>query len=210
MKKDEVLELLLKLEEMYPDAKSGLDFKNPYELLIATILSAQTTDVQVNKVTKNLFQKYPNPQKLSEAGLEDVISTIKTIGLYRNKAKNIILTAQILVNDFSSQVPKTMEELLLLPGVGRKTANVVLSSAFSIPSIAVDTHVFRVSNRLGISNSENVLDCEKELREKIPRQWWSKSHHLLIAHGRNLCKARGPLCHECSLKAICLYFSMVK
>lgn len=198
---DEVIEILL---ELYPDAKAELDHTNEFELLIATILSAQCTDVRVNKVTKVLFDKVKTPEEyleLSQGELEDII---RTCGFYRNKSKNILGTCQMLLDDYDGEVPDTLEELIKLPGVGRKTANVVLSNAFDTPAIAVDTHVFRVSNRIGLAHSDNVLDTEKQLMKNIDRDMWSKAHHLIIFHGRRMCKARGPLCEECPVKDHCL------
>lgn len=196
----EVIDVLLSL---YPDAKAELDFTNPYELLIATILSAQCTDVRVNATTRKLFPKYPNPEALSKADPHELEEELYEVGLFKTKAKNIRMTAQILVDQYNSEVPSTMEELVQLPGVGRKTANVVLSNAFDVPSIAVDTHVFRVSNRIGLSKSADVVQCEKDLQKIIAQELWSKSHHLLIFHGRRCCKARKPMCGDCKLFAQC-------
>ncbi len=194
------------LEKTYPDAKAELNYTTPYELLIATILSAQCTDVRVNKTTEVLFQKYNTPEKMVTLSIDDLGNIIKSCGFYNSKSKNILLTSQILIDKHDSKVPDTMKELTKLPGVGRKTANVVLSNAFDIPSIAVDTHVFRVSNRIGIANAINVEETEKQLRRRIDRNRWSKSHHTLIFHGRRICKSRSPRCEICPVNSYCLHY----
>lgn len=199
----EVIEILLRT---YPDAKAELNFSNPFELLIATILSAQTTDVQVNKVTENLFKEYRTPEDFLKMSEDELMEKIKSIGFYRNKSKNILATCKILVEKYGGKVPDVIEELMELPGVGRKTANVVISNAFGKDAIAVDTHVFRVSNRIGIAKSDDVLDTEKQLMENIEKYMWSKAHHLLIFHGRRICKARKPQCNKCPLTEYCLYY----
>ncbi len=190
---------------MFPDAKAELNYSTPYELLVATILSAQCTDVRVNKVTAELFVKYNTPESMTQLTAEELGEKIRTCGVYRNKAKNILATSRILIEEYDSRVPETMEELVELPGVGRKTANVVLANAFGVPAIAVDTHVFRVSNRIGLAHSDNVYDTEMELRNALPKEKWSKHHHTLIFLGRRVCKARKPLCEECNLNGLCLY-----
>lgn len=210
MTKEEAQEIIRILDKDHPNAKSELDSSNPFELLIATILSAQTTDAQVNKTTPALFEKYPRPEDLAQADLDELQAMIKNIGLYRNKSKNIRSTAAILVEKFDAEVPDNMEDLLTLPGVGRKTANVVLSNAFGVPSIAVDTHVFRVSNRLGLSKSDSVEECEKDLMIILNKNIWSKAHHLLILHGRYTCKARNPQCQECNVRDHCRYYNADK
>lgn len=201
-KRKEIIELL---KNEYKEAKAELDFTNPFELLVATILSAQATDVQVNKVTKYLFLKAGSPEKMAEISLPELESEIKSIGLYKNKAKNLSAMSRILLSDYNGLVPESIEELIKLPGVGRKTANVVVSNAFNLPAIAVDTHVFRVSNRLGLADSKNVEETEKQLMEVIPREDWSKLHHCLIFHGRRVCKARNPMCETCHFNEICKY-----
>ena len=204
-KKDinKVLDILLGL---YPDAKAELDFTNPFELLIATILSAQCTDVQVNKTTAVLFKEYKSPEDFLTLTEEELGRKIYSCGFYKNKSKNILESCRILVRDYDSQVPKTIEELMTLPGVGKKTANVVVSNAFGTPAIAVDTHVFRVSNRIGLAHSKNVEDTEKDLMENIDKDKWTKSHHLLIFHGRRICKARKPMCEECPVNPYCKFY----
>lgn len=196
-------EILRRLEEVYFDAKPALNFTNPYELLVATILSAQCTDVRVNMVTEKLFVRYPDAESLAQADFDELSEAIHSCGFYTTKAKNLISTAKTLVEKHGGQVPQTMEELTELAGVGRKTANVVLSNAFGIPGIAVDTHVFRVSNRLGLAHAADVEKTEFQLRELIPEEKWGQAHHWLIYHGRQVCSARKPACKTCFLKDIC-------
>lgn len=200
-------EVLRLLQEAYPDARCALNYETPFQLLVATMLSAQSTDKTVNRVTENLFLVYSTVQDFLQLQQSELEEAIKEIGLYRNKAKNILSMCRELVTRFAGEVPSTMEELLSLPGVGRKTANVVLSNAFNVPAIAVDTHVFRVSNRIGLASADNVLDTEKQLLESIPRELWSTSHHWLIWHGRKVCDARKPKCGMCVLKQYCRHFS---
>lgn len=201
---DQVLELL---EKEYPNAKCELNYSTPFELLIATILSAQCTDVRVNQVTSVLFGKYNTPESILKLGEEGLIEIIRSCGFYKNKSKNILASCQILVENYSSDVPDTMEELVKLPGVGRKTANVVLSNAFDVPAIAVDTHVFRVSNRIGIANGKTPDQVEKQLMKVIKRPDWTKFHHVFIFHGRYLCKARKPECARCPVAKLCKYIN---
>jgi len=199
----EVVEILLRL---YPDAQPELDFRSAYELLIAVILSAQCTDVRVNQVTEVLFEKADTAEKMTQLPLDEIETIIKPCGLYKNKAKNILLTSQMLVGKYGGDVPRTIEELMELPGVGKKTANVVVSNAFGVPAIAVDTHVFRVSNRIGLAEAKNVEQTEEQLMKRIDREIWTKAHHLLIFHGRRICKARTPLCDQCPLTEYCIYY----
>ena len=199
-----ILELL---EKHYYDAKPGLNFENPFQLLIATILSAQCTDKQVNKVTPNLFAKYKKPEDFAKLKPEELEEDIRSCGFYRTKSRNIIETCKILVEKYDGQVPADIELLQPLPGVGRKTANVVASNAFGIDAIAVDTHVFRVSNRLGLANANTVEKTEKQLMDNIPKKKWSEAHHWLIQHGRKICTARRPKCDECFLTPYCLYYN---
>ncbi|URZ05402.1 Endonuclease III [Clostridium felsineum] len=191
---------------MYPEAKCALNFNTPYELLISTMLSAQCTDKRVNVVTKELFKEYNTPLKMLTLTEEELQQKIKSCGLYKNKSKNILEASRGLIDKFKGEVPRSLEELTSLAGVGRKTANVVMSNAFGIPAIAVDTHVFRVSNRIGIADSKNVYDTEKQLMKNIKKEDWSTMHHALIWHGRQLCKARKPECESCGLKENCKYF----
>jgi len=198
------IEILQMLEQMFPDAHCELDYKDLYQLSVAVILSAQTTDVSVNKVTPQLFVKYPDLQSLSNANVEEVENLIRNIGLYRNKAKNIMGFSNAVLANFSGSIPNTLEELIQLPGVGRKTANVILSEFYKVPAIAVDTHVERVSKRLGLAKpNDNVLQVEKSLQKKIPKELWSKAHHLLIFFGRYQCKAQKPECETCPFIEIC-------
>lgn len=206
LNKDEIKIVLEKLLELYPDAKAELDYTNPFELLIATILSAQCTDIRVNIVTKELFAKVKTPKDIVLLGLEDLAKIIKTCGLYKSKSTNIIKACEILEEKYSGEIPKSIDELQTLPGVGRKTANVVVSNAFDIPAIAVDTHVFRVSNRLGIAKHKDVHGTEIQLMKKIPKELWTKAHHMIIYHGRRVCKARKPLCEQCTINTECLYY----
>ncbi len=204
--KEEIKEVIDILLELYPDAKAELNFTSDFELLIATILSAQCTDVQVNKTTEKLFKDYNKPEDYLQLTEEELGQKIRSCGFYKTKSRNILATCNLLIEKFDGQVPDTLEELTTLPGVGRKTANVVLSNAFSKPAIAVDTHVFRVSNRIGLADSKNVLDTEKDLMKNIDKEMWSKAHHLIIFHGRRICKARRPLCEKCPLTDYCFYF----
>lgn len=206
LNKDEIKIVLEKLLILYPDAKAELDYTNPFELLIATILSAQCTDIRVNIVTKELFAKVKTPKEILELGVNDLSEIIKTCGLYKSKSKNIIKACEILEKEYDGIIPESTDELQRLPGVGRKTANVVVSNAFDIPAIAVDTHVFRVSNRLGITKHKDVLGTEIQLMKKIPKELWTKAHHMIIYHGRRVCKARKPLCDECTINTECLYY----
>lgn len=201
MNTDEILDIL---EEMYPEAKAELNYNNPFELTIAVVLSAQTTDISVNKVTPLLFEKYPSPYELSKAKLKDVEDIIKSIGLYKNKAKNIISLSKKLVDDYNGEVPINKKDLLSLDGVGIKSSNVIRSVAFNIPSIAVDTHVSRVSKRLNLAKKDDsVIKVEEKLKRKIKRNRWSKAHHLFIFFGRYKCKAIKPVCKDCPFINFC-------
>ena len=196
-----VLELL---ESMHPEASCALDFKDNFQLICAVALSAQTTDVSVNKVTPDLFKKYPTPKAMAEADPSDIEEIIRSIGFYRNKSRNLIMMSQMLEEEYGGEVPSEMKELVKLPGVGRKTANVVMAEAFGLPAIAVDTHVFRVSNRIGLTDGKDPDEVEMQLKKKIPKESWSRAHHLLIFHGRKICHARKPECDNCELFGICL------
>lgn len=194
------------LEETYPDAKCELEHKSPFELLVATILSAQCTDVRVNKVTEEMFKKYNKPEDFANMDIKTLEGLVKECGLYRNKAKNIKASSNVILEEFNGKVPETIKDLMKLPGVGKKTANVVASTCFGVPAIAVDTHVFRVSNRIGFVSENNVEKTEKALENKIDRKRWTKTHHLFIFHGRRCCTARSPKCQACSIKDFCRYY----
>ena len=207
MDNKDIIKILDILKDTYPEAKCALDHINVYELLVAVCLSAQTTDRSVNRVSPALFSKYPDARSLAEARQEDVEDLIRTIGMYRTKSKNIINLAKVLTEKYDGVVPDDYDSLVSLPGVGRKTANVVLSVGFGKQRIAVDTHVFRVANRIGLADAGDVLSTELQLMERIPEDRWSETHHSLIFHGRNICDARRPKCKECPLKELCLWDS---
>lgn len=193
------------LEQSYPDAECALHHKNVFQLVVAVALSAQTTDKSVNQVTPALFERYPDAEALAGADVEEVSEYIKRIGMYRTKAKNIVAMAQKLCADFGGQVPDNYDDLISLPGVGRKTANVVLSVGFGQQRIAVDTHVFRVANRIGLVHEKDVLKTELALMDRIPEERWSRTHHSLIFHGRQCCDARKPKCDVCPIVTYCEY-----
>lgn len=194
--------ILQELERLYPNPRPELNFTNPYETLMAVMLSAQCTDKQVNKVTPTVFARYPDICSMAEASEEELYPLVKSCG-FRSKAGNMIAACKMLVAEYGAEVPRTMEELTRLPGVGRKTANVVMCTAFDIPAIPVDTHVFRVSNRLGLVDAPDVLKTELQLQALIPQEKWRDAHHWLIFHGRRVCKAVRPQCAECTLKSWC-------
>ncbi len=198
-------QILAELERLYPNAGPELHFTNPFETLIATMLSAQCTDKQVNKVTEKLFARFQTPAQLAALTPEELEPWIKGCGVYHNKAKNIVNCCRILCERYGGEVPADWEALQTLPGVGRKTANVVYANAFGGDCIAVDTHVFRVSNRLGLANAKNVLKTELQLQEAIPKSDWSKAHHWIIYHGRRVCHARNPKCAACTLRPLCAH-----
>ena len=205
--RERLKKILAIIGEMYPEARGELEWETPFQLLIAVILSAQTTDKAVNKITPNLWKKYPEIADLANANLEDVEDCLRTIGLYKNKAKNIVKTARAILRDFDGKVPKTHKELESLPGVGRKTANVVLAEVYSIPSIAVDTHVSRIAKRLNISAPDaDVTEIEQDLMKKIPKKDWILTHHRLIFFGRYHCLAKKPKCDICPVQAYCKYY----
>ena len=193
------------LKETYPEAECALNHRNVFELLVAVALSAQTTDKSVNVVTPALFDKYSDAEALSVADEEQVRELLKRIGMYKTKTKNLLAMANKLVSEYDGKVPNTYEELITLPGVGRKTANVVLSVGFGEQRIAVDTHVFRVANRIGLANEKDVLRTELALMEVIPKKRWSEAHHSLIFHGRNCCHARKPTCEVCDIADYCTF-----
>lgn len=201
-KKADITAILAGLEALYPDARPELNFTNPYETLVATMLSAQSTDVQVNKVTPAVFRDFPTVEALAATTPDILLPYVRSCG-FKSKATNLVLAARDIMARFHGQVPNTLEELTSLKGVGRKTANVVLANAFGVPAMAVDTHVFRVSNRLGLARATTVEKTEQQLMKAIPRELWNKAHHWLIFHGRRVCKARNPACGSCALFPLC-------
>jgi endonuclease-3 len=206
LKKKDIQKVYEILDKTYPNAITGLDFNTTYELLVATILSAQCTDKRVNIITQELFDVANTPEQMVSLGQAKIKKIIRSCGLSTSKSKNIFKTSKLLINDFNSEVPGEKKELLKLPGVGSKTANVVLAVGFEVPTIPVDTHVFRVSNRIGLVNEKNVKHCEKSLVKRLAKEHWIKWHHLLIHHGRNICKARNPQCQDCPINSYCMYF----
>lgn len=205
MKKSDINKIFSILQTQNPHPKTELEYKNNYTLLVAVVLSAQSTDVGVNKATKKLFAIADTPKKMIKLGEENLKKYINTIGLYNGKAKNIIALSKILVEKFNSEVPEDLEILQSFPGVGRKTANVVLNCAFGHPTIGVDTHVFRVSNRIGIADEKDVLKTELALLKNIPKKWQQHAHHWLILHGRYICTAKKPKCEICPINQYCKY-----
>jgi endonuclease-3 len=205
-----VTEILKALSKEIPDSKIALNFSTPFELLIATILSAQCTDVRVNEVTKGLFKKYRSPKDYAEAESKELEEDIRPTGFYRNKAKSIQRSCQELVDRFGGKVPKTLEALVTLPGVGRKTANVLLGNAFGIPGIVVDTHVRRVSQRIGLTKNDDPVKIEFDLMEIVPKEEWTHFSNLLVWHGRRTCMARKPLCETCTIRKWCDYGTKIK
>ena len=202
-KRDQALRIIKELKREYPNAGTLLKFNNPFELTVAVALSAQTIDDRVNQVSGPLFARFPNPESMAAADLEVLEKIIRPVGLYRNKAKHIKALAQALLERYAGQVPDSLEELLGLPGVGRKSANVILAVAFGKPGLGVDTHVQRVARRLGLANSDKPAQTELELKELLPQNQWGPAHHLLIFHGRKVCKARRPECQSCKIQPIC-------
>ena len=194
-----------RLSQVMPDPKTELEFTNPYTLLVAVALSAQATDVGVNKATKGLFAAADTPEAMVALGLGGIKEHIKTIGLFNNKAKNVLALSEILISQHNSEVPQDRAALEALPGVGRKTANVVLNEAFGEPTIAVDTHIFRLGNRTGIAPGKDVVVVERELLRRVPEKWKKGAHHWMILHGRYICKARKPDCAKCVISDLCLY-----
>ena len=209
MNKRQAGEIINILAQTYPNAEAELNFTTNYELLVAVILSAQCTDKRVNIVTAELFKEYNTPEKMLTLTQEELEEKIKTCGLYRSKAKHILSASYDIVTKFNGQIPETVESLQTLAGVGRKTANVVYAVGFGGDAIAVDTHVFRVSNRLGLANAKTPLETEKSLNRLIDRHLWGKAHHYIIHHGRNLCSAKNPKCGVCPLNGHCKYFNSV-
>jgi endonuclease III len=205
MKPEARHEFFRRLQQINPHPKSDLQYSSPFELLIAVILSAQATDKSVNVATAKLFPKANTPQKIVKLGEEKLINYVKTIGLYRSKAKNVMATCQILIDEHGGEVPNTREALEALPGVGRKTANVVLNIAFGEPTMAVDTHIFRVSNRIGMAPGKDVVAVEMKLMKNVPKEFMMYAHHWLILHGRYTCVARTPKCGQCAVFDLCGY-----
>ena len=196
--------ILKTLESLYPDAVPELHFTNPYETLVATMLSAQSTDKQVNKVTPAVFRDFPTVSSMAQTTPEILFPYVKSCG-FSSKAANIVMAARKIMAEYGGEVPGDLDRLTSLPGVGRKTANVVLANAFHIPAMAVDTHVFRVSNRLGLASAGSIEKTERQLMQNIPREDWIRAHHWLIYHGRRVCKAQRPLCGACALRDVCFY-----
>jgi endonuclease-3 len=197
------------LKKAYPDAKCGLVFNTPLQLLISTILSAQATDKSVNKVTEELYMQYPDLDSLLTLSHEEISLKIKQIGLYRTKSKNIYNMLRVIKNNYKGEVPKNMDDLMSLPGVGRKTASVVLAEAFNIPAFPVDTHVFRITRRIGIAKENTADKVSDEMMKKLPKYKWHLMHHLLITHGRTICTAKSPKCKICNVNEICTYYKKV-
>jgi endonuclease-3 len=205
LNKNKAFELIKLLNKSIKNPKTSLKYRNKFTLLTSVVLSAQCTDVNVNNVTKNIYQKYYVPAHFVDLGINKIRNLIRSIGLFNSKAKNLYYLSKILLEKYKSKVPNKFEELILLPGVGRKTANVVLNAAFNKLTIAVDTHVFRVSNRTGLSNGKNPEYVENQLLKILPKKHIKKAHHLILLHGRYICKARNPLCKKCVINKICLY-----
>jgi endonuclease-3 len=203
--KNKALKLIKLLNKSIKNPKTSLKYRNKFTLLTSVVLSAQCTDVNVNNVTKNIYKKYYTPKHFVDLGMNKIRDLIRSIGLFNNKAKNLYYLSKILLEKYQSKVPNKFEELMLLPGVGRKTANVVLNTAFNKPTIAVDTHVFRVGNRTGLSNGKNPEKVENQLLKKLPARHLKRAHDLILLHGRYTCKSRNPLCKKCVINKICLY-----
>jgi len=205
MKSGEINSLFKNLSKVIKNPRSDLKYKNKFTLLVSVVLSAQCTDVNVNNVTKNIYPKYNKPEHFVKLGRKKIEKLIKSIGLFRNKAKSVYLLSKQLIEKHNGKVPKNFDDLLALPGVGRKTANVVLNEGFGLPTIAVDTHVFRVSNRTGLAPGKNPDQVEQALYKVVPKKYLKDSHHLLLLHGRYTCKSRTPLCKKCVIVKYCKY-----
>jgi endonuclease-3 len=205
LNKLKALELIKLLNQYIKNPETSLKYRNQFTLLASVVLSAQCTDTNVNNVTKNIYKKYYTPKHFSDLGIIKIRKMIKSTGLFNMKAKNLYNLSKILVKKYQSKVPNNFEDLINLPGVGRKTANVILNTAFNKPTIAVDTHVFRVSNRTGLAKGENPDQVEEQLLKILPNKYLKKAHHLILLHGRYVCKSRNPLCTKCVINKICLY-----
>jgi endonuclease-3 len=212
MRKEERFKAFVEyFSENQPEAETELQYSNPYELLVAVVLSAQCTDKRVNMVTPNIFERFPEPESLAEASWEEIFQIIRSISYPNNKAKHLVGLAKILVEEFKSVVPSEITDLMKMPGVGRKTANVIASVVYNKPAMAVDTHVFRVSNRLGLTtNAKTPLESEKQLVKHFPKKVIARAHHWLILHGRYVCLARKPKCEECNIQHFCKYFASLQ
>lgn len=208
-KKEKISKIIDALEKTYPEAACSLDYKDPLQLMVATQLAAQCTDARVNIVTKDLFEKYKTVHDFAAADLEELEQDIKSTGFYHNKAKNIIAACKMIISDFGGEVPSNMESLLKLPGVGRKTANLLLNDCFGIPGIVVDTHAKRLSNRIGLTKNQDPEKIEYDLMKLIPQDKWGSFCHRLVCHGRAVCNARKPLCEECGIKEYCDFPKML-
>ena len=207
MKQNDVIDIIKILKNTYPEAKCSLDFTTPFEMLVAVVLSAQCTDDRVNKTTPSIFAKYSTPEDFDKIPLEELESLIHPCGFYKNKAKNIKAAAHKIIQDFNGKVPQTMEELMSLPGVGRKTANVIMLEAFDNPQgIAVDTHVKRISNKIGLSSEKEPEKIEQDLLKQIPKECYKDVNHIFIWHGRNICTARSPQCSQCPINKYCKHY----
>ncbi|MDG1436503.1 MAG: endonuclease III [Rickettsiaceae bacterium] len=207
MEEKQINHIFQKFSKITPEPKTELEYTNNFTLAVAVILSAQSTDVSVNKATKDLFKEYNTPHKILSLGNDGLKKYIKTIGLYNSKSQNIIALCQILIDKHNSEIPSEFEDLIALPGIGRKTANVILNCAFGKLTMAVDTHVYRVSHRIGFSDEKTPEKVEKDLMKKIPKKWLQHAHHWLILHGRYTCKARTPLCSTCPITEYCEYYN---
>ena len=205
--KSNILEIINAVNEIYENPKCELVFSSDYELLVAVILSAQCTDKRVNQVTKELFKEYNTPEKMITLSQDELECKIRSCGFFHNKAKHILEASKELIERFDGKIPREKEKLKALAGVGEKTANVVLATAFGEPAIAVDTHVFRVSNRLGLANSKNVFKTQKQLEKNLPKEMWIKFHYALVLHGRYVCKSQKPNCKDCRLRNCCKFFN---
>ena len=209
--KNNVVNIIEKLKIAHPEAECSLNFTTPFEMAIAVMLSAQCTDERVNKITPELFSKYKTPEDFKNADIKEIEQLIYSCGFYKNKAKNIKLLAEVLIKDYNSQMPETMEELIKLPGIGRKSANVIMLEAFNKPvGIAIDTHAKRISNRLGLSKEKEPEKIEKDLLKIVPEEYIKDVNHLFVFHGRKVCKSQNPMCENCTISSYCKYYNSNK